>query len=145
MVDDMTTEDKLKDFILTKYRSLREFTQEINMPYSTMTTILKRGIDNSNVQNIIKICQALEIKADDLAEGNIVPIERHNTDSVRIEDILFELTQKLLNTDNLTIDDKPATKEDVYLIISTLDTAMEIRKRQQERLAAYYNNLLKEG
>jgi hypothetical protein len=81
----------------------------------------------------------------DLAEGNIVPIERHNTDSVRIEDILFELTQKLLNTDGLTIDDKPATKEDVYLIISTLDTAMEIRKRQQERLAAYYNNLLKEG
>lgn len=141
----MTTEDKLKDFILTKYKSLREFTQEINMPYSTMTTILKRGIDNSNVQNIIKICQALKIKADDLAEGNIVPIERHNTDSVRIEDILFELTQKLLNTDNLTIEDKPATKEDVYLIISTLDTAMEIRKKQQERLAAYYNNLLKEG
>lgn len=141
----MTTEEKLKDFILSKYRSLREFTQEIGMPYSTMTTILKRGIDNSNVQNIIKICQALEIKADDLAEGNIVPIERHNTDSVRIEDILFELTQKLLNTDGLTIDDQPATKEDVYLIISTLDTAMEIRKRQQERLAAYYNNLLKEG
>lgn len=141
----MTTEEKLKDFILSKYRSLREFTQEINMPYSTMTTILKRGIDNSNVQNIIKICQALEIKADDLAEGNIVPIEKHNTDSVRIEDILFELTQKLLNTDGLTIDDKPATKEDVYLIISTLDTAMEIRKKQQERLAAYYNNLLKEG
>ncbi len=141
----MTTEEKLKDFILSKYRSLREFTQEIDMPYSTMTTILKRGIDNSNVQNIIKICQALEIKADDLAEGNIVPIERHNTDSVRIEDILFELTQKLLNTDGLTIDDQPATKEDVYLIISTLDTAMEIRKRQQERLAAYYNNLLKEG
>ena len=141
----MTTEEKLKDFILSKYRSLREFTQEIDMPYSTMTTILKRGVDNSNVQNIIKICQALEIKADDLAEGNIVPIEKHNTDSVRIEDILFELTQKLLNTDGLTIDDKPATKEDVYLIISTLDTAMEIRKKQQERLAAYYNNLLKEG
>lgn len=141
----MTTEEKLKDFILSKYRSLREFTQAIDMPYSTMTTILKRGIDNSNVQNIIKICQALEIKADDLAEGNIVPIEKHNADSVRIEDILFELTQKLLNTDGLTIDDKPATKEDVYLIISTLDTAMEIRKKQQERLAAYYNNLLKEG
>lgn len=141
----MTTEDKLKEFILMKYRSLREFTQEINMPYSTMTTILKRGIDNSNVQNIIKICQALEIKADDLAEGNIVPIERHKTDSVRIEDILFELTQKLLNTDNLTIEEKPATKEDIYLIISTLDTAMEIRKKQQERLAAYYNNLLNEG
>ena len=141
----MTTEEKLKDFILSKYRSLREFTQEIDMPYSTMTTILKRGIDNSNVQNIIKICQALEIKADDLAEGNIVPVEKHNTNSVRIEDILFEFTQKLLNTDGLTIDDQPATKEDVYLIISTLDTAMEIRKRQQERLAAYYNNLLKEG
>ena len=123
----MTTEEKLKGFILTKYHSIREFTQSIDMPYSTMTTILKRGIDNSNVQNIIKICQALEISADDLADGHIVPIEKPSNDLTKIEDIIAETTQKLLNSDQLTIDGKPASVEDIYFIISTLDTALEIR------------------
>ena len=38
------SEDLLKDLILEKYKSIREFTQEIDMPYSTVDTILKRGI-----------------------------------------------------------------------------------------------------
>ena len=141
----MTTEEKLKGFILTKYRSIREFTQSIDMPYSTMTTILKRGIDNSNVQNIIKICQALEISADDLADGHIVPIEKPSNDLTKIEDIIAETTQKLLNSDQLTIDGKPASVEDIYFIISTLDTALEIRKKQQASVKAYYNNLINKG
>lgn len=141
----MTKEAKLKDFILTKHRSIREFTQSIGMPYSTMTTILKRGIDNSNVQNIIKICQALEISADDLADGQIVPIEKPSNDMTKIEDIISETKQKLLNSDQLTIDGKPASVEDIYFVISTLETALEIRKKQQASVKAYYNNLINKG
>ncbi len=138
----MTTEEKLKEFILTKYRSIREFTQAIDMPYSTMTTILKKGVNNSNVQNIIKICQALDISADALAEGKIISnVKEGNV--TRIEDIIRNTEQLLLNTECLTFEGKPATKEDVYLIISTLETALDIRKRQQERMAAYYNQILK--
>lgn len=58
----MTTEEKLKNYILSKHRSIREFTQSIGMPYSTMTTILKKGVSNANVLTIIKICQALHKK-----------------------------------------------------------------------------------
>lgn len=138
----MTTEEKLKEFILTKYRSIREFTQAIDMPYSTMTTILKKGVNNSNVQNIIKICQALDISADALAEGKILSNVKEG-DVTKIEDIIRNTEQLLLNTECLTFEGKPATKEDVYLIISTLETALDIRKRQQERMAAYYNQILK--
>lgn len=142
----MNKEEKLKDFILKKHRSIREFTQSIGMPYSTMTTILKRGIDNSNVQNIIKICQALEISADDLAEGNIVQIEKPSTCAqTQIEDIIYEATQKLLTSDNLTLNGRPASKEDIFFVVSTLDAMMEIRKKQQEKLETYYNNLMKKG
>lgn len=138
----MTTEEKLKEFILTKYRSIREFTQAIDMPYSTMTTILKKGVNNSNVQNIIKICQALDISADALAEGKIISNVKEG-DVTRIEDIIRNTEQLLLNTECLTFEGKPATKEDVYLIISTLETSLDIRKRQQERMAEYYNQILK--
>ena len=139
----MTTEEKLRTFILTKYRSLRQFTQEIDLPYSTMTTLLKKGVNNSNVQTVIKICQALNISTDALAEGQIVPIEKTIDAELKVEDILYEAKQKLLNSNHLTIENKAASAEDVYLIISTLDTVMEIRKMQSQRLADYYKRMIK--
>lgn len=139
----MTTEEKLKEFILTKYRSLREFTQEIDMPYSTMTTILKKGVSNATVQNIIRICQALDISADELTEGRIVTVKQDNSETHKVEDIIYNTVQQLLNSSNLTIDDQPATKEDIFYIVSMLDASMEIRKKQMERISAYYNQLMK--
>ena len=42
------------------------------MPNSTLDNIFRRGVLNSSVTNIIKICNALEISADELADGKIV-------------------------------------------------------------------------
>ena len=78
----MTAEERLKEFILTKYKSVREFTMESGIPYSTMATILKRGIPNSGVTNIIRICKALDISADELAKGNIVPVPLEGSDKM---------------------------------------------------------------
>ena len=80
----MTAEERLKEFILTKYKSVREFTMETGIPYSTMATILKRGIPNSGVTNIIRICKALDISADELAKGNIVPLPLDGSDDKMI-------------------------------------------------------------
>lgn len=70
-------EDSLKKLILSRYRSIREFTTTIDMPYSTMDSIFKRGIRKANMDNIIKICNALEISADALANNEIVPLTPH--------------------------------------------------------------------
>ena len=70
----MTTEDKLKNFILSRFNSIREFTQVADISYSTFDSMLKRGIATSNVSNVIKICKELGISADALAEGKIIPI-----------------------------------------------------------------------
>lgn len=42
-------EQKLKDYILQNYKSLREFCMQIDRSYSTIDNMLKRGLVNSSV------------------------------------------------------------------------------------------------
>lgn len=67
----MTREELLKECILTKYRSVREFCMQIDVPYSTVDSIFKRGIMVSSVSLIIKICDRLNIDVDELINGRI--------------------------------------------------------------------------
>lgn len=62
-------EDKLKDLIIKRFGSVRQFSLKINIPYTTVDTILKRGIDNSNVGNVLKMCKALNISIDYLLDN----------------------------------------------------------------------------
>jgi predicted transcriptional regulator len=64
-------EEQLKDFILSKYRSILEFTKLACLPYSTVDNIFKRGMQNSNVFTLITICRTLGISIDDLVQGEI--------------------------------------------------------------------------
>lgn len=130
----MTIEDKLKSYIMTKYRSMREFTQIIGIPYSTMTTILKRGIANANVLNIIKICQELEISADELAAGKIVPVAPTNLTPVKIEDIIGNAKQQLLSSTNLTLNGKQLDETEINSIVNSLDLLIEIEKRNKRMI-----------
>lgn len=67
-----SVEERLKELILNRYKSIREFTNSIDMPYSTFDSILKRGIANSNITNVLKISSALDIDTEKLASGEIV-------------------------------------------------------------------------
>jgi transcriptional regulator with XRE-family HTH domain len=68
----MTIEEQLKSLIVSRYSTVKQFSKEANIPYSTIDTILRRGILNASVDNIIRICQTLGISADALADGRIV-------------------------------------------------------------------------
>lgn len=63
-------EEKIKKLIIEKYGSVRQFALKIDVPYTTIDSILKRGIDNSNVSNVIKICKALDLSIDKTIEKN---------------------------------------------------------------------------
>ena len=67
----MTVEQKLKDLILSRYKSIREFAITIDMPYSTIDTILKRGVNRANISNIIAVCKELDIDVEALGGGKI--------------------------------------------------------------------------
>ena len=71
----MGVERELKELILSKYKSLREFSAIIDIPYTTLDSILKRGVNKAGITNIIKICSHFNISVDKLAEGKIIPIE----------------------------------------------------------------------
>lgn len=55
-------EQELRELIEKKYGSVRQFSISIDMPASTINSILNRGILNSNVDNVLKICTALGIR-----------------------------------------------------------------------------------
>ncbi len=71
MINNGTIENELKKLILVRFKSMREFSNFIAMPYSTLATIFKRGVGNASITNIIRICDALSISADELADGRI--------------------------------------------------------------------------
>ncbi|MDO4295758.1 MAG: XRE family transcriptional regulator [bacterium] len=65
-------ESDLKSLILKRYGSLKNFADTIHMPWTTLDSILKRGVANSNISNVLKITKALGINAEKLVDGQIV-------------------------------------------------------------------------
>ena len=57
----MTREDTLRNLILDRYISLRQFSIEADIPYSSLMTLLTRGIGGASFDTVVKICKALEI------------------------------------------------------------------------------------
>ena len=62
-------ESKIKELIISRYGSLKKFSEKINMPWTTLDSILKRGIANSNITNVLKITRELGLDAEKLVDG----------------------------------------------------------------------------
>ena len=54
----------LKEMIIDKYGSMKKFSEVIEMPWTTLDSILKRGVANSNISNVLKITRELQIDAE---------------------------------------------------------------------------------
>lgn len=67
----MTLEDQLKAEILSKYKSIRAFTQQFGISYSTLDSIFKRGIKNAGIDTILKIFGALNIDIESVKTGSL--------------------------------------------------------------------------
>lgn len=65
----MTREIKLRNMILDKFKSLRQFAVYADIPYSTLMTILSRDVGAASFDAVIKICRALEIDPSELFEN----------------------------------------------------------------------------
>lgn len=84
---------KLKNIILNKYGSIREFAKVANIPSTTLTSSLDRGIGGMAVDRVIKICDILsiDIKTFEPIENNIIS---------KTENKLSEKEKSLLNDFN---------------------------------------------
>ena len=92
MKGEFMLEEKIKELIIEKYGSVRQFALKIDVPYTTIDSILKRGIDNSNVSNVIKMCKALGISVDKSIESNEL-ISNLNFDNATMIDIDSDTVQ----------------------------------------------------
>lgn len=57
----MTREWRLRMLILQRYPSLRQFAMEAGIPYSTLLTLLSRGIGGASFDVVVQICKRLNL------------------------------------------------------------------------------------
>lgn len=58
----------IKNLIKDTGLSLKAFSEKADIPYTTLYSILDRGIGNASVDNVIKICKTLGITVEELEE-----------------------------------------------------------------------------
>ena len=56
----------LKQLIEDTELNLKAFSEKANIPYTTLRSMLARGIGNASVDNVIKICKTLGITVEEL-------------------------------------------------------------------------------
>lgn len=120
----MTIENQLRELILLKHGSLREFTFNIGIPYSTLSTILKKGIMTATMSNMVKICNALDIKLDGLVAGRIVE-NKPGEILLDVEDILNR-TKNNIEYPNVKIDGKIMDESTKKLLINSIDLSYQL-------------------
>ncbi len=64
----MTREQYVKQLIAEKGLSLKSFAADIEMPYTTLLSMLKNGLGGAAIDNVIRVCRGLGISVDDLEE-----------------------------------------------------------------------------
>ena len=125
----MKVEDELKDMIVERYGSAVNFSSEIGMANSTLATILKKGVMNSSITNIFKICDALGISADALAVGEIIPIDKSKK-TLHLEDVLRDLKLKFENS-NVTLKGMPVVEEEKQRLLFLFEAGIEMIRREK--------------
>lgn len=108
----MTTEEKVKNMIIERYGTVKDFSEKIGVKYTTVINILRRGFANAGVNNVLKICKELNISADALTEDRIEkPKDTYITD----KDILLTLEKKDIVVDNTQLSEEQKKRLLKYL------------------------------
>ena len=66
----MNRELFLRNLILNQYPSLRQFALEADIPYSSLMTILSRGVGGASFDIVMQICKKLQIEPSVLLDVN---------------------------------------------------------------------------
>lgn len=102
----MTREDYVKSLIKSNGYNLKEFAAQIHMPYTTLLSILNGSIGGAAMDNVLKICRALDLTVEELnnvvakasparvqAEGGVDP---HLLELIRALPLEKQIALKLL-------------------------------------------------
>ena len=82
----MNREIYLKELIESKFGSVRYFAEQIGVPYTTVRSILERGVLNAKMENIINICKGLGITPEQLYNFEDSVISKINKLAVQLNE-----------------------------------------------------------
>lgn len=132
------TEQELRELIELKYGSVRQMALKVDMPASTINSILNRGILKSNVDNIFKICSALGIRPETLADG--VDFHKAETEAPEILIVYNQLEEprqeKVLGFANTQLDEQESSK-----VVSIFDKTQD----DEDYITDYVEGLVAAG
>lgn len=89
----MTREDYIKSLIKSHGYTLKAFAQQISMPYTTLLSILNGSIGGAAMDNVLKICHALNVRIEELDQisstGHPGPHIAGTEDDVADESLIY--------------------------------------------------------
>lgn len=131
-----TIEDNLKELILLRYGTMINFSQAVNISNSTLSSIISRGVHNASVNNINKICKALDISADGLANNQIIPTTEKTSDEKHFKSLneMIAYLEYLLHTnENMKHEGETLTDNDKQFIIDMMECSCHILEKNKKR------------
>ncbi len=163
-LQNLKLENDLKEIIISKYNNIQEFCDKNNLIYSKVDKIFKKGIGDTNIQLILKICSILDIDADSILKGEIhfnnpllkytkIPTKLNNDESALLvkfnkldindQTKVVDYTNLLLNQDKYKENPTPSTiNNELCATISNSDTIIEKSKEEKsERLQDYFTTI----
>lgn len=130
----MKIEETLKSHIIDRYGSVRAFALKADIAYTTVVTILHRGINNASLTSIKRICDALSISPDKLSEGEIV-FKSDLSDFIEIKEPKIDLNDLLsqykwtLKNNPVELDGHTLTERDIDTLATAIDISLEMIKQ----------------
>lgn len=130
-------ENRLREIIIEKYGSLKKFCETIDMPWTTLDSILKRGIANSNITNVMKITRELNINTELLASGIIKPLNGEE-----LIDYFYDTINKiieLIRQKGYVVIDSGNPQDNTIIIKDKLNNTIKITT--EDDLVSIYENV----
>ena len=130
----MKIEETLKSHIIERYGSVRAFALKADVAYTTVITILQRGINNASLTSIKRICDALNISPDKLSEGEIV-FKSDMSDLIEVKEPIVDLNELVsmykwtIRNNPVELDGHALTEQEINTISTAIDISHEMIKQ----------------
>lgn len=120
----MNSSDKIKNAILAQYKSVREFSNIVGIPNSTLVSALDKenGIGGMAVEKVVKICEALNLDIKTFDPIQETPLSNFTT-TLSEQELLIKYRQ-LDTYGKDTID---------YLLSRELDRYKQFKQQQTDQ------------
>lgn len=102
----ITLSDVLEKEIRIRYKNISRFCEKTRIPYMTVQSVIKRGVENSTVSTLQRICDALDMSITDLFKMRsmlTIQDKLDNDPEYTNDDLIDDLiTEKIISSKNYT-------------------------------------------